>query len=401
MQRNRSTLLVVSLLVVALAGAACKVAPQVESASTTSGRPETLSLAYSIASGIPANPHGRDRAKMQALVVQTCIDLGMLEVATGYAKAISDWRRGETLALIGQQYAAKGENEKAKALAESAMLVAAGETDWRRERIAVEASKIALQLGNDAQAVAQTSGVSPAELAILEVARTAQVDSAKIDAQADIFDRAIATKNFDLARGAIDGYLVILSRVGKSDDARCTRAIKSLEGAIPGLPLDLQVSYSVKFAKCLFAIGQETAAAAQVKHAAKVFAATEFLPEDIAPLGVEIVRASMTLGDRDAAQAELKVLLTQFEARQSKIVDLRRARSWRSLAEAFEELGDRKSALSCYDAALEAGALNPNARPRAEDLCATCVSMARAGITPTPALRARIDATRVALVDPW
>jgi hypothetical protein len=64
-------------------------------------------------------------------------------------------------------------------------------------------------------------------------------------------------------------------------------------------------------------------------------------------------------------------------------------------------LGDRADAEACFAAALEDGALNPNARPRAEDLCLTLLSMARCGFAPTDSMDRRIDAIRAGLADPW
>ena len=51
--------------------------------------------------------------------------------------------------------------------------------------------------------------------------------------------------------------------------------------------------------------------------------------------------------------------------------------------------------------AIEAGTINPNSRPRAEDLSATCASIALAGIEPDASIRQRIERARAGLADPW
>ena len=51
--------------------------------------------------------------------------------------------------------------------------------------------------------------------------------------------------------------------------------------------------------------------------------------------------------------------------------------------------------------ALEAGATNPNARPRCDDLVATCLLVVELGLEPTADLLARARALRAGLVDPW
>jgi hypothetical protein len=71
------------------------------------------------------------------------------------------------------------------------------------------------------------------------------------------------------------------------------------------------------------------------------------------------------------------------------------------VAEAYAAMGDRAAALAVYREAIAAGVGNPNSRPRAEDLAATCTSMARADIEPDDALWARIRTIRDGLGDPW
>jgi hypothetical protein len=52
------------------------------------------------------------------------------------------------------------------------------------------------------------------------------------------------------------------------------------------------------------------------------------------------------------------------------------------VAEAYQALGHTEAALMVYKRAAIEGALNPNVRPRAEDLASTCCSMAESGAEP-------------------
>jgi hypothetical protein len=78
-----------------------------------------------------------------------------------------------------------------------------------------------------------------------------------------------------------------------------------------------------------------------------------------------------------------------------------RAGALRPLAEAYHALGDRDAALSVYKLAVEEGALNPNARPRAMDLSATCLSLAQSACEPDAELRERLAEMRAGLGSPW
>ena len=363
-------------------------------------RDDLLDLAFQISTSIPIEPFASDRARMQALVAQACIKNGSLIQAIQYASKIEGWRQGELFALIGQQYASANETQLARDFAARAMEVAANEIDWRRERIVIETAKLYLQLGDSTKASALVEGATQAELGKLEAARTAIVLQSQLDNQADMFDKAIATKNFDLARGGIDGYLVWLDRVSQ-DEIRTTRALKAIDDALLGLPLDLQVKYGIDLADHLHKNLKRDLAILKLDKATEIFSATTFLPEDVAPLGAMIARARIRMGDEQSARLLLQRFYKEYSTRREGIVNLRRATSLRALAEGFCELGDRDDAIACYTWALEEGTINPNARPRAEDLVATCISMAEYGISLTPDLKNRIDTIRSSLTYPW
>ena len=84
-----------------------------------------------------------------------------------------------------------------------------------------------------------------------------------------------------------------------------------------------------------------------------------------------------------------------------QIVDIYRAGVLRDLAEAESVMGDAASALALYAQAVEEGVHNINSRPRAEDLSATCRSMAVHGVAPDPELRERMAAIFEGLGSPW
>jgi len=363
-------------------------------------RDDLLDLAFQISTKIPSEPFASDRARMQALVAQVCIKDGSLIQASRYASKIEGWRQGELFALIGQQYANANDAQLARDFAARAMEVAANEIDWRRERIATETAKIYLQLGDSTKASSLVEGATQAELGKIETARTAIMNESQLDNQADMFDKALVTKNFDLARSAIEGYLVWLDRVSQ-DQTRTTRALKAIDDALPGLPFDLQVKYEIDLADHLHKNLKRDLAILKLDKATEIFLATTFLPEDVAPLGAMIARARIRMGDPQSARVLLKRFYTEHSTRREGITNLRRATSLRALAEGFCELGDREDAIACYTWALEEGTINPNARPRAEDLGATCISMAEYGISPTPVLMHRIDTIRNSLTDPW
>jgi tetratricopeptide (TPR) repeat protein len=347
-----------------------------------------VAAADAVADMIPAAPHARDRALMQEEAVKGWIALGDLGRAERAMRRIGDWRRGEATALVAQARIARGEVDAARTLLAEARELASREDDWRRDRIGAEVARALVAAGD----LAAIDGlVDPASTA---------VPADGLESRAAVFDRAIASGAFDLVRGGLDGYLAIVRRAD-CDEAWRARAEKAVDGALPGLPYDLRVRYLVELAGAIDGPGRADRARALLDRADGVMASAGFLPEDIVPIGTPIAVARARLGDRDAARAALRSLRAAFEARRDEVVNLRRATSWRTLATAYASLGDRADAEACFAAALEDGALNPNARPRAEDLCMTLLAMARSGFVPTDSMERRIREIRAGLVDPW
>ena len=54
-----------------------------------------------------------------------------------------------------------------------------------------------------------------------------------------------------------------------------------------------------------------------------------------------------------------------------------------------------------YKTAVEEGTANPNSRPRAEDLTATCCSMALSAVEPDKELWAKLKQIYEGLGEPW
>jgi hypothetical protein len=64
-------------------------------------------------------------------------------------------------------------------------------------------------------------------------------------------------------------------------------------------------------------------------------------------------------------------------------------------------LGDPALSAAVYARAVEEAVLNPNSRPRADDLVATCCSMAVCGFQPDEKLWARMVEIGAKLGEPW
>ena len=359
-----------------------------------------LDQAMAVASAIPIKIHDRERAQCQEWVALAYLDGGDPIAAARCAESIEGWRRGECEGLIGVQYALKGDRELALKYARLAMERAIGEQDWRRERIQIEAAKTHAILGNAATARDLSAGASQAETGKVDGAVIPVLTPEQFEAQAKVLDEVIKGGTFDGMRNALDAYLPLLRRMTANRE-QALAAAATIDAALPAMPMDLQIIYGTRLASALQALGEKDRAKERLDLAAKQVAETVFLPEDLTPMQVEVAKARVGLGDMDGARAALDAALTSYESRKKEIVDVFRARSPRALAEGYMAIGDQAKAETCWLEALAAGTINPNSRPRAEDLSATLVAMARSGATITPALRERIAMCRKSLGEPW
>ena len=138
-----------------------------------------------------------------------------------------------------------------------------------------------------------------------------------------------------------------------------------------------------------------------VNEAQQVFDAVSWTPEDEVAWTARVAEQRFRAGDEHFAHSQAKAALATFQSTREDIIDIYRADSLRPLAEAFHTIGDAEVTALVYQMATEEGAVNPNSRPRADDLTANCLSMARIGFEPDDDLWARLEEVLGGLGAPW
>jgi hypothetical protein len=119
------------------------------------------------------------------------------------------------------------------------------------------------------------------------------------------------------------------------------------------------------------------------------------------PMTAKLIALRFRAGDEQRARSDADDLRSLFDTEGKKIVNIYRAGALRPLAETYQVMGETAVTLAVYKQAVEAGVENPNSRPRAEDLAATCCSLAVHAVEPDAELMARIREIRAGLGDPW
>lgn len=359
-----------------------------------------LDRAFAVASSPTHSSHAKVRSRLQRDVAVAAIGLDMPDAALRYAGMIPDWRRGEVEALLAQWYARRGDRIRAEAClaaVEGRIGVAEG---WMRERMLLESAVAMVLLGDSEKARRFASRVPQDQTGRIEAELSREVSLEELDVQCDAFDRAIATQSFDVVRSGVDGYFAVWSRV-RGDSARSSRAETAIRAATPGLPPDLQIDVHVRMAGVLSDQGRQDAAMQELDAASRILASSDFSPDTQGVLARQLSIAWIAQGRSGRALAILQDTLGPYERAPEAVVDIDRADLLCPIAEAFEAAGDRASAVRVWRLALMAAAVNPNARPRAEDLCLCLLSLIRADVEPDPDLTRLIDALQAGLKAPW
>ncbi|MFZ4723244.1 MAG: hypothetical protein ACOYMI_08890 [Phycisphaerales bacterium] len=359
-----------------------------------------LDQAMRVASSPEGKSHARIKSRLQRDVAACALELGMTERALAIAAEIQDWREGEVLALAAQQLARSGDRDQARRCIARAAEIANRSDGWRKETTQAEIGR-ALALLGDVEAARQFGGALPPELTgRVEAQLSGQVSLEELDRQCEAYDRAIATGSFDVVRSGIDGYFAVWERA-PDDIARRGRAERAIRAALTGLPLDLQIAARVRLADKLLAAGDRSAAVSELESAETILEGFQFTTDTRGAIVRELASAWIRAGEPARAGALVAAAVQAYVDAPTTMVDIDRADYLRPLAEALAALGDADEARVVWSRALEAGAANPNARPRAEDLCLTCLSMARADVPPTDAMRQTIRSIQAGLKAPW
>jgi tetratricopeptide (TPR) repeat protein len=269
------------------------------------------------------------------------------------------------------------------------------EQAWRRDRILVKIARTHALLGNEAEAERFETGVVESESGQVAAVRAARLPEEDFDRELAALDAFIAGTNLDQARTAMDVCAQLHDRF-YADAARRARVEERIRAAEPKMPVAMNIELLMELAGHALDHGDSAGALALVERAKGFAGACTHVP-----MVARLAALRHSCGDREKARAEADAARAMCEQQRPEIVDIYRAGMLRPLAEAYLAMGEPAVALEVYRQAVEEGVGNPNSRPRAEDLAATCLSMARHGLQPDDELQARIYQVFGALGAPW
>ena len=368
-------------------------------------RLELIQLAFDGASAMPLDPHIKNRSRAQEEVVQACFDLDQPRRALGFAQQIADWRRGAAYADFAFYCAQRGDTSEVQryldlALEQATSANDSGEQSWRVDRIRAKIARTHLELGQVELAARFGFDLPASETGSLEAAAALRIEAKDVDARLQAVDAIVTVGDFDAMRNALGACAQLFDRFYTDTDIR-DRIEATIVASWHKLPLLVRIELLEQLADVALEHQDPPKALRLADDARAILDNAQWVPEDQIAIQARLAGLRQRAGDGAKARSEAEQALALYEEKVALIVNIYRAKALRPLAEVYHALGDRERARAVYARAVEAGVENPNSRPRAEDLSATCLSMARCGFEPDAKLRARLLEIRSALGQPW
>lgn len=375
-------------------------APPSETPDIEPYRLELLDLAFDTASAIPLKPHVKDRSRAQEAVVDACLELDLPRQALAYSEGIANWRHGLALARYASYCAEHGDRTGVLENLKQAENISYGLEDWRRDRIRITIGGALLWLGYADNATFYEDDVVESEQGKVDWVRVRTMDDDQFDRILEDLSGVFATGGFDVVKNAMWAGVYLFDRV-YPDASRRSRVEDRIRRAWSKLPHMIRLDLLMEMIGSALDHDDPTKALSLVNDGQTLLDDERWLPEYVVPMRGRLAGLRHRAGDAAGARAEIARALREFDESLPRIADIYRAGALRPLAEACHAMGDDARTRMLYGRIVDAGLENPNSRPRAEDLSATCVSLALHAVEPDKELWARLRAIREGLHDPW
>lgn len=381
MNKLKYTYFISLYIVTILLGIGCddnkKAEPQLKDSTIESYQTELLNTAFKVSSAIPTYPHIKSRCLEQQNVVEACLELNQAKMAFEFIKQIENWRKQLCCAELAL-YCAKNDYKESDVqyFLSLASQVPENTEDWRKDQVDAE--------------IAQTN-------AVIEQANQ-KLDN--FDEELKALEKLVSTENFDTVQSALGTYSELYNRFYSNSERRNLIENK-IKSSWDKMPVLIRINFVLDMANSSLDHNEKPEALKLVNESREMMDSETWPPRYGIPLLAKIAKFHALSGDPNTAKSELKEALDIYNNNSNQIVNIDKADVLRPIAEAYITAKDTALSNNIYKQAIEAGIENPNSRPRAEDLSATCCSMALNKFEPGRELFSRIKEVQENLSDPW
>lgn len=364
-----------------------------------------LQTAADAAGIMPLKPHVKTRSRLQVTIVESALAAGRDAFAAEQVSSIANWRRGLAQATIAVHLAESGDREKAEAALAKAQAIEQGITDeldqgWRRDRVRVTIARAFAVLGDLKTAAAIQMKLVPSEAGRLAVLSAATVTKEQLQQQIGTLSEIATNGDMEQVKYALLSMAELYGRFYDSEEHReSTEAL--IRAKWQAMPLEPRI-------EVLEALAGHDVTNKNIVHARALAAEVSIIVtgnrwnlEQAVGMRGRAADLFTLIGQADKARALLTEALALYGKTQPKIVSIYRGQALRPLAESYVKLGDVDAATAVYERALQEALVNPNSRPRTEDLVATSASIIKSGLVPSQSLLRSVALVRENLGAPW
>lgn len=345
-----------------------------------------LELAFETASSIPVKPFIKDRSLAQEKVVDTCLELDQPVRAVRYADKIENWRRGlcyaKTAVYLAQNGYGAEQILKGLDIAEQIAAMDHGQL-WRNDLIKAKIARAYVLLGEPEKAKQFDNNIMDSGGDQTKETESASNNHISFEEQIKVIDAMPPLMDFELTKAALHAYAGLYDFYYDDIEKR-----DILEDRIRStcdknkLPIPIQMELLMKLTQISLDHDDLTKALEMVNDTETYLRDYQWPIEEYIPLSANVAKLRFDAGDQEKARTDIDALLAFYDEKMDDIVDIYLAETICPLAEVYQYMGDTKMALSVYKKTVEASITNPNHKPQAEDLSATCCSMAVYAIEP-------------------
>ncbi len=370
---------------------------------------ELLATAFQAATSFPLDPHIKNRSRDQEKVVDVCLKTGLYDLALHWIPKIKNWRQGSAYADLAF-FLLRGDARdlrskiplflhKARKIAEEARR-SPNSQEWRVGRILAKIARAELLLGRKEAAQGLAKSLPPSEAGIVQLAQARNLKPEELRKHLESLGKNSSLEDFEEGRTAMallgEAYRRFFRDKGMREFLE-----KQAQKSFHGLPLDLRLKAIFSMADVALRQGNKKAAHRLVQWAGQKIKGIHLLAEHQIPLLARLAALRGRMGEREGAEQGLELCLSLFRKSRKRIINVFRAEVLLPVAEAYFQLGKHEQAVGVYEKALQEAWVNPNSRPRADDLVRICCSLVLNGCKPSPRLGQNLKAAQKGLGDPW
>ncbi len=353
-----------------------------------------LDTAYEIASGIPTDPHIKNRSRIQEHVFDTCLELDQPVRAVNFSDGIGNWRRGLCYAKAANYLVKEGYGyEDVKKGLDLAERIARMDHNrqWRNDAIKIEIASVYRHLDMTEKATVFEKELGSEEAGKAEQAKAKTMAKDSFDEMLVRLEALIGMGDFETTKNCLFAYARMFERFYETPERR-ELIEEKIKTAWETIPIFIRFDVIKDLIEHALDNNDNVNALRLTEEAQAFLDDNPWRAEDFVPRVAELSKLRFRAGDVEKAKAKLDDAWVSYESQAPDIRrDFVRAGMIIPLAEAYMAAGDKGYALDIYKRSIEEIDKNPNIRPRNEIVSFICCSMAVNEIEPDEDLWGRIQ----------